>query len=61
MAAGVALTLYSVLHEANQPHVVQVTTQSDRWVDGAEGTLSAPADPLVLRIQVQLYTANLRE
>ncbi|OBJ98638.1 sulfate transporter [Mycolicibacterium fortuitum] len=43
VAAGVLLTLYFVLREANRAHVVQVGT-----------------DPLVLRFDLGLYTANLR-
>jgi MFS superfamily sulfate permease-like transporter len=43
VAVGVLLTLYSVLHEANQPHVVEVVAVDGRWVDGAEGVLSTPA------------------
>lgn len=43
VAAGVLLTLYFVLREANRAHVVQVGR-----------------DPLVLRFDLGLYTANLR-
>ncbi len=43
VAAGVLLTLYFVLREANRAHVVQ---RSD--------------DPLVLRFELGLYTANLQ-
>jgi sulfate permease, SulP family len=61
VAVGVLLTLYAVLHEANHPHVVQaVRPDGEHWVDRAEGEPIEPADPLVLRTQVALYTANLR-
>ncbi|CQD17437.1 hypothetical protein BN970_03734 [Mycolicibacterium conceptionense] len=43
VAAGVLLTLYFVLREANRAHVVQVGAQ-----------------PLTLRFELGLYTANLR-
>ncbi|ORA37120.1 SulP family inorganic anion transporter [Mycobacterium aquaticum] len=60
VAVGVLLTLYAVLHNANQPHVVQVVKNDGISTDGPEGELVHPADPLVLRTQVALYTANLR-
>jgi len=61
VAVGMLLTLYAVLHEANHPHVVQVVRRDGSyWVDRAEGDPIEPADPLVLRAQVALYTANLR-
>jgi sulfate permease, SulP family len=60
VAVGVLLTLYAVLHEANHPHVVQLIQRGDHWADAAEGDPIQPADPLVLRTQVPLYTANLR-
>jgi MFS superfamily sulfate permease-like transporter len=60
VAVGVLLTLYAVLHNANQPHVVQVVDHHGISTDGPEGELVHPADPLVLRTQVALYTANLR-
>jgi MFS superfamily sulfate permease-like transporter len=56
VAVGVLLTLYSVLREANHPHVVQVIG----GVDGTENTLTRREDPLVVRTQLGLYTANLR-
>ncbi|MEV0673292.1 SulP family inorganic anion transporter [Mycobacterium sp. NPDC050441] len=60
VAVGVLLTLYSVLHNANRPHVVQIVNRDGVSTDGPEGELAEPADPLVLRPQVALYTANLR-
>jgi hypothetical protein len=61
VAVGVLLTLCAVLHEANHPHVVQVIRRDGSyWVDRAEGDPIEPADLLVLRTQVALYTANLR-
>jgi MFS superfamily sulfate permease-like transporter len=60
VAVGVLLTLYGVLHNANQPHVVQIVDRDGITTDGPEGELALPADPLVLRPQVALYTANLR-
>lgn len=60
VATGVLLTLYAVLHNANQPHVVQVVVRHGISTDGPEGELVQPADPLVLRTQAALYTANLR-
>lgn len=60
VAVGVLLTLYAVLHNANQPHVVQVGDHDGISADGPESELVQPADPLVLRPQVALYTANLR-
>lgn len=59
--AGVLLTLYLVLRELNRPHVLQLT----RNVEGGWRALEPDAppvasDPLVLRIDSGLYTANVR-
>ncbi|WP_430335416.1 SulP family inorganic anion transporter [Rhodococcus sp. ACT016] len=59
--AGVLLTLYLVLRELNRPHVSQLT----RNVEGGWRALEPDAppvasDPLVLRIDSGLYTANVR-
>ncbi len=59
--AGVLLTLYLVLHELNRPHVLQLT----RNVEGGWRALEPDAppvasDPLVLRVDSGLYTANVR-
>ncbi|WFR72557.1 solute carrier family 23 protein [Prescottella defluvii] len=59
--AGVLLTLYLVLRELNRPHVSQLT----RSVDGGWRGLGPDAplvasDPLVLRVDTGLYTANVR-
>ncbi|MFC7451194.1 SulP family inorganic anion transporter [Rhodococcus daqingensis] len=60
VAVGVLFTLYLVLRELNRPHVVQLSRGSDgRWIGGEEDAPSAPADPLVLRINSALYTANV--
>lgn len=60
VAVGVLLTLYFVLREVNHPHVVQLTRLSDdAWAATSENAMT-PADPLVLRFQIGLYTANLR-
>ncbi len=56
VAVGVLLTLYLVLRELNQSHVVAL-------IDGRAADPDAavvPADPLVLRFQIGLYAANLR-
>lgn len=37
-----------------------MVAQACRWIDGPEGEVSASADPLVLRTESPLYTANLR-
>ncbi len=61
VGAGVLLTLYFVLREVNHAHVVQLTRgSSGGWSEGAEGILTRPEDPLVIRTQIGLYTANLR-
>ncbi len=61
VAAGVLLTLYAVLHQLNHPHVVQLLRGADgQWVEGTEGDTVTSMDPLVLRIEVALYTANIR-
>ncbi|MCL2535270.1 MAG: SulP family inorganic anion transporter, partial [Nocardiaceae bacterium] len=59
--AGVLMTLYLVLRELNRPHVVQLT----RNVEGGWRVLEPDAppvasDPLVLRVDSGLYTANVR-
>ncbi|MGV0741202.1 SulP family inorganic anion transporter [Mycolicibacterium sp. XJ870] len=57
VAVGVLLTLYLVLRELNRAHVVPLVRYGDNvWVarDGA------PGDPLVLRFEIGLYSANLR-
>ncbi|MFG1785266.1 SulP family inorganic anion transporter [Rhodococcus oryzae] len=60
VAVGVLFTLYLVLRELNRPHVVQLHQGSDgRWVGGDEDAPTDPADPLVLRINSALYTANV--
>lgn len=60
VAAGVVLTLYSVLRELNRAHVAQLVSQHELWVEGPENVLAEPADPLVVRTRLGLYTANLR-
>jgi len=61
VAAGVLLTLYFVLREANSAHVVQLVRRPDgSWTERAVTAAAVPADPLVLRFQIGLYTANLR-
>jgi sulfate permease, SulP family len=61
VAVGVLLTLYFVLREVNHPHVVQMVRQAGGgWAEGPENAAPTPADPLVLRFQIGLYTANLR-
>ncbi|MFE3292942.1 SulP family inorganic anion transporter [Rhodococcus sp. NPDC059234] len=60
VAVGVLFTLYLVLRELNRPHVVQLSRDVDgRWIGGEEDAPSTPADPLVLRINSALYTANV--
>ncbi|TQF74922.1 SulP family inorganic anion transporter [Rhodococcus spelaei] len=60
VAVGVLFTLYLVLRELNRPHVVQLTPGADgRWIGGEEEAPTTPADPLVLRINSALYTANV--
>lgn len=59
VAVGVLFTLYLVLRELNRPHVVQLRRGADgRWVGGDEDGPTDHADPLVLRINSALYTAN---
>ncbi|MFC9553832.1 SulP family inorganic anion transporter [Rhodococcus sp. NPDC056960] len=61
VAVGVAFTLYLVLRELNRPHVVQLQKDAHgQWRAGDEDAPTAPADPLVLRVNVGLYTANVR-
>ena len=61
VAVGVLLTLYFVLREVNHPHVVQLVRQAGGgWAEGPENAARTPSDPLVLRFQIGLYTANLR-
>ncbi|MFC9787081.1 SulP family inorganic anion transporter [Rhodococcus sp. NPDC127528] len=60
VAVGVLFTLYLVLRELNRPHVVQLSRGADgRWIGGEEDAPSTPVDPLVLRINSALYTANV--
>ena len=60
VAAGVVLTLYSVLREVNRAHVVQLVQRGGQWVEGPENTVVEPSPVLVLRTRLGLYTANLR-
>lgn len=60
VAVGVLFTLYLVLRELNEPHVVQLRRDADgRWTGGDEDAPTEPSDPLVLRINSALYTANV--
>ncbi|GAF43850.1 SulP family inorganic anion transporter [Rhodococcus wratislaviensis] len=61
VAVGVLFTLYLVLRELNRPHVVQLQKDGHgQWRAGEEDVPTVPADPLVLRLNVGLYTANVR-
>ncbi|MBV6754898.1 SulP family inorganic anion transporter [Rhodococcus opacus] len=61
VAVGVAFTLYLVLRELNRPHVVQMQKDAHgQWRAGDEDAPTVRADPLVLRLNVGLYTANVR-
>ncbi|REE74171.1 high affinity sulfate transporter 1 [Rhodococcus wratislaviensis] len=61
VAVGVLFTLYLVLRELNRPHVVQLQKDGHgQWRAGEEDAPTVPADPLVLRLNVGLYTANVR-
>lgn len=59
---GVALTLLLVLRELNHAHVAQLVREvpGGGWTDRAEDAPTVPSDPLVLRLQSALYTANVR-
>ncbi|MDH6282418.1 SulP family inorganic anion transporter [Prescottella agglutinans] len=59
--AGVLLTLYLVLRELDRPHVSQLTRSVDGGWRGLEPDAPLVAsDPLVLRVDTGLYTANVR-
>lgn len=59
--AGVLLTLYLVLRELDRAHVSQlVRGDSDGWRALDPDEAPVPSDPLVLRIDTGLYTANVR-
>ncbi|WP_241566073.1 SulP family inorganic anion transporter [Prescottella agglutinans] len=61
VAVGVVLTLYLVLRELDRPHVVQLfRDERGEWRPGAEGAPTEAADPLVLRVNLALYTASVR-
>ncbi len=59
--AGVLLTLYLVLRELDRPHISQLIREVEggwRAVDPDEHPVHS--DPLVLRVDSGLYTANVR-
>lgn len=59
--AGVLLTLYLVLRELDRPHISQLVREVEggwRAVDPEEHPVHS--DPLVLRVDSGLYTANVR-
>ncbi len=61
MLAGVLLTLYLVLRELDRPHISQLIREVEggwRAVDPDEHPVHS--DPLVLRVDSGLYTANVR-
>ncbi|BAH52447.1 SulP family inorganic anion transporter [Rhodococcus opacus] len=61
VGVGVVFTLYLVLRELNRPHIVQLQKDAHgQWRAGEEDAPTVPADPLVLRLNVGLYTANVR-
>ncbi|MFD4265776.1 SulP family inorganic anion transporter [Rhodococcus sp. NPDC058481] len=58
---GVVLTLYLVLRELNRPHIVQLSPDEHGiYRAGPEEAPMVPAEPLVLRHNSGLYTANVR-
>lgn len=59
---GVGLTLVLLLRELNHAHVAQLVKDHtvDGWTDLAEDAPAVASDPLVLRLQAPLYTANVR-
>ncbi|MDV7084730.1 SulP family inorganic anion transporter [Rhodococcus opacus] len=61
VGVGVLFTLYLVLRELNRPHIVQLQKDAHgQWRAGEEDAPTVPADPLVLRLNAGLYTANVR-
>ncbi|QCQ93390.1 SulP family inorganic anion transporter [Rhodococcus sp. SGAir0479] len=59
--AGVLLTLYLVLRELDRPHVSQLVREvAGGWRAVAPDEGAVPSDPLVLRVDSGLYTANVR-
>jgi sulfate permease, SulP family len=60
VAAGVLLTLYSVLRQLNRSHTVQLREDHGHWLEFAENAAPPPADPLVVRTRFGMYAANLR-
>lgn len=62
VATGVVLTLVLLLYELNHAHVAQVVKDSVEhgWTDLPEDAPTIASDPLVLRFQAPLYTANVR-
>ncbi|MDG3009485.1 STAS domain-containing protein [Rhodococcus sp. D2-41] len=61
VAVGVIFTLYLVLRELDRAHIVQLhRNERGHWRPGGESDPTVAADPLVLRINSALYTANVR-
>ncbi|CAM2989688.1 SulP family inorganic anion transporter [Prescottella defluvii] len=59
--AGVLLTLYLVLRELDRPHIVQLVRNLDgTWSPVDPDGPPVATDPLVLRVDSGLYTANVR-
>ncbi|MGO4203453.1 SulP family inorganic anion transporter [Rhodococcus sp. TAF43] len=58
---GVVMTLYLVLRELNRPHISQLVRDLDGiWTAVDPDGPPIASDPLVLRIDLGLYTANVR-